>query len=139
MKHPVRGQAQWTPSGSKQGRRLIRHHHERYDGKGFPDKIKGRYPPCRQNHHHHRFCGQKCPQISGRYRVGRAITHIKTASDKAIRTPSSSLVRGAGADVLSEPASQADVVELELNLRDLSEGMVLSRGMTAAPAFFLLE
>jgi response regulator RpfG family c-di-GMP phosphodiesterase len=42
MRHPVIGQAAFTALESMQGAaQLIRHHHERYDGNGYPDRLAG--------------------------------------------------------------------------------------------------
>lgn len=44
--HPVRGQAVVECiDGFKEVGKIIRHHHERYDGKGYPDNLRGREIP----------------------------------------------------------------------------------------------
>ena len=46
MEHPVRGQAILSPVVElKEISRIVRAHHERYDGTGYPDKLKGREIP----------------------------------------------------------------------------------------------
>ncbi len=46
MEHPVRGEAILSPVIElKEIGRIVRAHHERYDGKGYPDKLKGREIP----------------------------------------------------------------------------------------------
>lgn len=42
MRHPVLGQAAFmTLDAMQDAAKLIRHHHERFDGKGYPDKLAG--------------------------------------------------------------------------------------------------
>jgi HD-GYP domain-containing protein (c-di-GMP phosphodiesterase class II) len=46
QEHPVRGEAILSPVIElKQIGRIVRAHHERYDGTGYPDKLKGREIP----------------------------------------------------------------------------------------------
>jgi len=46
QEHPVRGEAILSPVIElKEIGRIVRAHHERYDGKGYPDKLKGREIP----------------------------------------------------------------------------------------------
>jgi response regulator RpfG family c-di-GMP phosphodiesterase/signal transduction histidine kinase len=46
MEHPVRGEAILSPVIElKEIGRIVRAHHERYDGKGYPDRLKGREIP----------------------------------------------------------------------------------------------
>jgi len=46
MEHPVRGEAILSPVIElKEIGRIVRAHHERYDGRGYPDKLKGREIP----------------------------------------------------------------------------------------------
>jgi response regulator RpfG family c-di-GMP phosphodiesterase/signal transduction histidine kinase len=46
MEHPVRGESILSPVIELKGiGRIVRAHHERYDGKGYPDKLKGREIP----------------------------------------------------------------------------------------------
>jgi response regulator RpfG family c-di-GMP phosphodiesterase len=46
MRHPVIGQAAFMALDAMQdAARLIRHHHERFDGKGYPDKLTGEAIP----------------------------------------------------------------------------------------------
>ena len=46
QEHPVRGEAILSPVIElKQIGRIVRAHHERYDGRGYPDKLKGREIP----------------------------------------------------------------------------------------------
>jgi putative nucleotidyltransferase with HDIG domain len=39
--HAVRGEEMLEPMGMKAVGRIVRHHHERYDGKGYPDGLAG--------------------------------------------------------------------------------------------------
>ena len=50
--HTIRGceildemKVEWNPEAKKASYEIIRHHHERYDGKGYPDGLKGEEIP----------------------------------------------------------------------------------------------
>ena len=46
IKHPVKGQITIDPiENLRRAGLLIRHHHERFDGHGFPDNLKGKDIP----------------------------------------------------------------------------------------------
>lgn len=139
QRHPVQGEAvvRMVPDLGEASR-LIRHHHERFDGRGFPDHLQGHKIP-----------------------VGSRVIAAVDAYDKALNTrslfasatPEKALrfVRGRVNDCFDLEVASAlshclkegnvaleDGVEVEVRLADLREGMVLSRELRTSRGVLLL-
>ena len=138
VKHPIRGQAAIDGIEDFRGPGiLVRHHHEWYNGKGFPDGLKGENIPI----------GARIISIAdsldrtlqGEMRsIDTALIQIKSmlasqfdaalyaSLEKAARKLFSSIIRN-------------DIVEIELNTKDLSPGMILSRDVSTVTGLLLLR
>ena len=138
VKHPIRGQAAIDGIEDFRGPGiLVRHHHEWYNGKGFPDGLKGENIPI----------GARIISIAdsldrtlqGEMRsIDTALIQIKSmlasqfdaalyaSLEKAARKLFSSIIRN-------------DIVEIELNTKDLFPGMILSRDVSTGTGLLLLR
>ena len=138
VKHPIRGQAAIDGIEDFRGPGiLVRHHHEWYNGKGFPDGLKGENIPI----------GARIVSIADRLdrilqgemrSIDTALIQIKSmlasqfdaalyaSLEKAARKLFSSIIRN-------------DIVEIELNTKDLSPGMILSRDVSTGTGLLLLR
>jgi response regulator RpfG family c-di-GMP phosphodiesterase len=138
VKHPIRGQAAIDGIEDFRGPGiLVRHHHEWYNGKGFPDGLKGENIPI----------GARIVSIADRLdrilqgemrSIDTALIQIKSmlasqfdaalyaSLEKAARKLFSSIIRN-------------DIVEIELNTKDLFPGMILSRDVSTGTGLLLLR
>jgi response regulator RpfG family c-di-GMP phosphodiesterase len=139
--HPVRGQAaidkidDMRPIGI-----MIRHHHENFDGSGFPDRLKGNDIPL----------GSRIIAIADF--IDRTIE--KHMSDTALEQTLHDLTGLLGrkfdprlythfsrniAQVYINPSSDVQAVERELPPTELKEGMVVSRDVKSGTGILLLS
>jgi response regulator RpfG family c-di-GMP phosphodiesterase len=138
VKHPIRGQAAIDGIEDFRGPGiLVRHHHEWYNGKGFPDGLKGENIPI----------GARIISIAdsldrtlqGEMRsIDTALIQIKSmlASqfDAALYAPLEKAARKLFSSIIRN-----DIVEIELNTKDLSPGMILSRDVSTGTGLLLLR
>lgn len=132
-KHVIHGEAilQMVPNVAE-APKYVRHHHERFDGNGYPDRLKGRDIPI----------GARMIAVVDAYdNVMNKRSFYQTATqEKALkyirgRCPSQfdpdilkvfvECLEGAGSEAVRE-------AEVEVNMRDITEGMVLSRDLRTA-------
>jgi len=138
VKHPIRGQAAIDGIEDFRGPGiLVRHHHEWYNGKGFPDGLKGENIPI----------GARIISIADRLdrtlqgemrSIDTALIQIKSmlASqfDAALYAPLEKAARKLFSSIIRN-----DIVEIELNTKDLSPGMILSRDVSTGTGLLLLR
>jgi response regulator RpfG family c-di-GMP phosphodiesterase len=138
VKHPVRGQTAIDCIDDFRGPGvLVRHHHEWYNGKGFPDGLKGENIPL----------GARIISIADRFdrilqgemrSIDSALLQIKSmlASqfDAALYAPLEKAARELFSSILRD-----DDVEIELTTKDLVVGMVLARNLTTGTGLLLLR
>jgi response regulator RpfG family c-di-GMP phosphodiesterase len=138
VKHPIRGQAAIDGIEDFRGPGiLVRHHHEWYNGKGFPDGLKGENIPI----------GARIISIAdsldrtlqGEMRsIDTALIQIKSmlASqfDAALYAPLEKAARKLFSSIIRN-----DIVEIELNTKDLSPSMILSRDVSTGTGLLLLR
>ncbi len=141
MLHPVRGQAAIDSiEDLRKAGILIRHHHESFNGKGFPDRLRGDNIPL----------GSRI--ISMADAVDKAIG--KLYGDNAIQVALKSLKEGLGSsfdpglykavtasveEIYAKVLVKTDVVELELHPNNLKAGMVISRDVHSGTGLLLLS
>ena len=138
VKHPIRGQAAIDGIEDFRGPGiLVRHHHEWYNGKGFPDGLKGENIPI----------GARIISIADRLdrtlqgemrSIDTALIQIKSmlASqfDAALYAPLEKAARKLFSSIIRN-----DIVEIELNTKDLFPGMILSRDVSTGTGLLLLR
>lgn len=138
IKHPIRGQAAIDGIEDFRGPGiLVRHHHEWYNGKGFPDGLKGENIPI----------GARIISIADRLdrtlqgemrSIDTALIQIKSmlASqfDAALYAPLEKAARKFFSSIIRN-----DIVEIELNTKDLFPGMILSRDVSTGTGLLLLR
>lgn len=141
MLHPVRGQAAIDSiEDLREAGILIRHHHESYNGKGFPDRLKGDNIPL----------GSRIIAMADA--VDKAIG--KLYGDNAIQVALKSVKEGLGGsfdpalykaikasveEIYDKVLVRTDVVELELHPNNLKAGMVISRDVHSGTGLLLLS
>jgi response regulator RpfG family c-di-GMP phosphodiesterase len=139
VKHPVRGQAAIDCiEDFRMPGILVRHHHEWYNGKGFPDGLKGEDIPL----------GARIISIADSFdrilqgerqsvdhTLGRIKAQLATRFDAALYTP----LEHAAREHFSSIVHAEDIVEKELKIKDLSQGMVLARDVRTGTGLLLLR
>ncbi|MDA8169566.1 MAG: response regulator [Nitrospiraceae bacterium] len=138
-KHSIRGQVALAALEEfKETGLLIRHHHENFDGSGFPDGLKGENIPL----------GARIIAIADRFdrlvkkaagaRIEDALKKLReslgTQFDPALYGPVEKLAREDAASLVR----QAGNGEIELSLSDVAPGMVLSREVRSGTGLLLL-
>ena len=139
VKHPVRGQA--AIDGIEDFRKpgiLIRHHHEWYNGRGFPDGLKGENIPI----------GARIIAIADRFdrilhgemrTMDGALSQIKaslaTQFDATLYKP----LEKAAREFFYSIAHDTDSIEIELKTKDLTLGMVITRDVITGTGLLLLR
>ena len=139
VKHPVRGQAAIDCIEDFRGPGiLIRHHHEWYNGRGFPDGLKGDNIPM----------GARIIAIADRFErilhdemqdIDSALAKVKsmlaTQFDATLYTPLEKTARELFLSIESDTYS----IEVELKTKDLAPGMVISRDVITGTGLLLLR
>lgn len=140
MKHPVRGQAAIdSVENLRKAGVLIRHHHEWFNGTGFPDKLRGEAIPI----------GSRI--IAAADFFERAIRKVDADNAMEIALTRIKDDRGARFDPMIYPHLEAAVtaifskiniktgtVEMELNVKDIKHGMVIARDVKSGTGITLL-
>jgi response regulator RpfG family c-di-GMP phosphodiesterase len=138
VKHPVRGQSAIDCIEDFRGAgMLIRHHHEWYNGKGFPDGLKGEEIPI----------GSRIIAIADRFdkilhgerksmdnTLGQIKSQLASQFDATLYT----LLKQAAVELFSLSVGVEDIVEVELTTKDLSPGMVLAKDVRTGTGMLLL-
>lgn len=138
--HPVRAQmaidniADLRPAGE-----LIRHHHENYDGSGFPDRLAGEQIPIGARIL--AYADQLDKAMSGDNTPEQALARIDLALETKLDPALQRIFRKIACQVyvtMPEHDSQA-TVELELRPAELRGGMLLSRDLYSGTGLLLLD
>ncbi len=139
--HPIRGQTaidsieDLRPAGV-----LIRHHHERFDGKGFPDGLKGdEIPLGARIIGLADFADRRIRKTTGADPIETVIAEISAqagkAFDPAVCTAAITPVR----EQFARNLPRRDMVEMELEPDKLDVGMVISRDVRSGTGLLLLS
>lgn len=141
MKHPVTGQSAIDSiEDFREVGTLIRHHHEWYNGKGFPDKLKGKDIPL----------GARILAIADELDVLVEGDYSIPATEGALKKIHSSLhtqfdpalyefLEAVARENMKNFSATTSNVEMEIGIKDLIPGMVLSRDMRSGTGFLLLS
>ena len=139
VKHPVRGQSAIDCIEDFRGPGiLVRHHHEWYNGKGFPDGLKGEEIPL----------GSRIIAIADRFdkalhgerrSMDSALGHIKTQLASQFDAAIYTYLAQAARELFTSSVYEDDTVEVELKTKDLSPGMVLAKDVSTGTGILLLR
>jgi HD-GYP domain-containing protein (c-di-GMP phosphodiesterase class II) len=138
--HPVRGQAVVDMvEGLRPAGVLIRHHHERYDGGGFPDQLNGdEIPLGARIIAMADFIDSTIARLDARNAVEKTLTltgeRLGTVLDQQLLPLFAKQVQLH----YQELADREQMVEKELQPKDLRAGMVLAREVTSGTGLLLL-
>lgn len=139
QRHVIQGEAivRMVP-GLENVARYIRHHHENFDGSGYPDRLRGEYIPL----------GSRIIAVVDAYdkALNTRTVFESTTPQKALQsvlTRSSTFYDPGVLTVLQGCLSENrletnDGVEVEVRVEDLREGMVLSRELRTSRGVLLL-
>ncbi len=139
-KHAVRGQT--VVEGIQELRDaglLIRHHHERFDGHGFPDGLqKKEIPQGARILAIIDYFDKDLRNYEGNAGIDLVSAHIKDEAGKAFDPKLIKTVVAAAQDFYIEHLPAGELTEKELSPDDLEEGMKISRDVTSGTGVLLL-
>lgn len=138
--HPVRGQTaldaveQLRPAGI-----LIRHHHERWDGDGFPDHLAGDGIPLGARI---LACADLIDRIMSRdhteHALAAAIARVELEAGHALDPGLIKIFRSTAAETYPLVNNRQNLVEQELQPSALRVGMLLARAIISGTGLLLL-
>lgn len=141
MKHPVRGQSaiefieDLRPAGI-----LIRHHHERFDGAGFPDKLaKDSIPVGARIIAAADFIDRAIGGYAGENAVESILMLVKNELGKKFDPQLYKYTRDTVEDVYHDVCSGTDSAEKKVRVESLKEGMILSRDVRSGTGVLLFS
>jgi len=139
--HPVRGQtAIDLIEDLRNAGILIRHHHECYDGSGFPDKLQGEKIPIGSRIIAVAdFIDRAIRKTDGDNAVGLTLNKLKEENRKKFDPGLYDLVSKCTKELYLKDLSKAAFVEVELHPKDLREGMIISRDVKSGTGLLLLS
>ena len=141
LQHPVRGQAAIdTVEGLRPAGILIRHHHENYDGSGFPDSLKKKEIPL----------GARIISIAdyieiminssgSKEAIEDLIAHIKSECGKRFDPDIFPHIEKPMRELYDRGTMKDNLVEKELLVEDIDIGMTLSRNVESGTGLILLS
>ncbi len=139
--HPVRGQAAVDIIESlRDAGVVIRHHHERYDGEGFPDKLKRKAIPLAA-----RviaiidFIDKRMRKFEGVTGIDSVLQKVEEEAGKRFDPKLVPLIVPAAKKFYKEHLPTADHKELELYPKDLVAGMVVTRDVYSGTGILMLS
>ena len=141
MKHPVRGQSaidlidDLRPAGI-----LIRHHHEYFDGTGFPDKLeKESIPIGARIIAAADFIDRAIGGYTGNNVIESILILVKNELGKRLDPQLFEYIKDTVSEVYHDVCSGRDSVEKNVRLDSLLEGMVLSRDVRSGTGVLLFS
>lgn len=140
VKHPVRGQAAVDSiEDLRKAGVIIRHHHERYDGTGFPDKLKRKDIPLAS-----RiialidYIDKRSRKFTGTSGMDLTFKRIQEESGKRFDPRLIEAVEQEARKFYKKYLPKADFVEMEFYPHDLEAGMVVSRDIYSGTGILLM-
>jgi response regulator RpfG family c-di-GMP phosphodiesterase len=137
MFHPIRAQAVIDPiENLRNAGILIRHHHERFNGHGFPDKLMGKNIPLGSRIISVAdFMDKTIGKFTGDKVVKFAMNKLKEELMRNFDPQIYNLIEEAATDVYHRTLPSPDILEQELHLEDLNPGMIISRDIVSGSGF----
>lgn len=140
-KHPVRGQEAIDAIGElhRQGI-VIRHHHERFDGKGFPDQLKGNDIPIGARIIAMAdFVDKNVRKHQGDSGIDLVLEQVRAAAGRMFDPKLIPLIDAPVKALYRKILSKADYVERELSPVNIQVGMILARDVISGTGLLLLS
>lgn len=141
MKHPVRGQAAIDSiEDLRRAGVIVRHHHERYDGTGFPDQLKRKDIPLAA-----RLIGiidfidKRSRKFKGASGMDMTFKKIEEESGKHFDPKLIPVVEEQARKFYKKYLPKDDFVEMEFYPKELEEGMIVSRDVYSGTGILLLS
>lgn len=138
--HAIRGQAaidsieDLRPAGV-----LIRHHHENFDGSGFPDRLaKGDIPLGARIVALADFLDRSFARNRADNTIALALQAAKTESGKLFDPALLTFMEQPFKEIYTNLSSKTGMVEMEVNENELREGMVIAREVRTGTGLLLL-
>ncbi|OGW20411.1 MAG: hypothetical protein A2Z82_02245 [Nitrospirae bacterium GWA2_46_11] len=140
-KHPVRGQAAVDlVEELREAGMLIRGHHERYDGNGFPDGLSGNKIPLGSRII---AVADKLDRLisggSSRLSLESALNVVKSLSGIQFDPELYGMLHEVAKEKITIDTGAADAVEVELRPKDLMTGLIVSRDVRSGTELLLLR
>lgn len=137
IKHPINGQmAVSIIEDLKSAGLLIRHHHENYDGSGFPDKLKGEKIPLSSRLI---SLADKFERLTRFGDAENALKIIRSMLGKEFDPDLFNYLETAAYEQKSTLFSSDDIIEAELSFKDLRPGLVISRDVIGGSGLILVK
>ncbi|MFH7319847.1 HD domain-containing phosphohydrolase [Desulfurivibrio sp. D14AmB] len=140
-KHPIRGQAALDRIADlREVGEIIRHHHEHYDGGGFPDRLRHRQIPLAA-----RiiaiidFVDREVRRYQGDSGVSLTFKKVYEEAGRRFDPKLIAVVEQVARAFYRGRLPRADFVEMELHPKDLAAGMTLSRDVFSGTGILLLS
>ncbi len=137
IQHTIKGQLAISPIEDlyKAGV-LIRHHHENYDGSGFPDKLKGGKIPL----------GSRLISLADRFErlsryseIDEALKKIWSMLGKEFDPELFILLESVIVEHKTILFSSEDIIEVELSIKHLMPSFIISRDVIGSPGLIIIK
>ncbi|MDF1614525.1 HD domain-containing phosphohydrolase [Desulfurivibrio dismutans] len=140
-KHPVRGQAALDRiEDLREAARIIRHHHENYDGHGFPDGLRQRdIPQSSRIIALIDFVDREIRRYQGSSGVSITFKKVREAAGVRFDPRLIAPVEKEAREFYRHRLPRTELVEMELQPKDLAPGMTLSRDVFSGTGILLLS
>ncbi len=137
MLHPIRAQAVIDPvEDMRDAGILIRHHHERFNGQGFPDKLMGKDIPLGSRIIAAAdFMDRTMGKFRGDNVIRFAMSKLKEELVRKFDPQLYHLIEEAATELYHEQLPSPSILEQEFHIEDLKAGMTLSRDIVSGSGF----
>lgn len=137
INHPINGQkAISSIEALEKAGSLIRHHHENYDGSGFPDKLKGEKIPL----------GSRIISLADKFeRLTRysdtddALRKIKLMLGKEFDPELFNILETVAYEQKASLFSYDDIIEVQLSTKDLTPGLIISKDVMGSSGLIIIK
>jgi response regulator RpfG family c-di-GMP phosphodiesterase len=140
MQHPVRGQAAIVSvENLRKAGILIRHHHEWYNGKGFPDRLAGEKIPLGSRIIAVAdFFERTIANLNGDNVIEISLNHVRDALGRRFDPEIYPFLDASVKELYSKTSTKTHTGEKELSIDDIRPGMILSRDVKSGTGLLLL-
>lgn len=137
MLHPIRAQAVIDPvEDMRDAGILIRHHHERFNGQGFPDKLMGKDIPLGSRIIAAAdFMDRTMGKFRGDNVIRFAMNKLKEELVRKFDPQLYHFIEEAATELYQEQILFTNVLEQEFHIEDLKAGMILSKDIVSGSGF----